>query len=94
MLLYWSFLEYASNSGYKKFDFDALPLVAGHTDSKKQWGTKPSQLYWYYWISEGLKRKTFHPDHRKFSLAISCWKKMPVAFTRLIGPQIRKYIAL
>lgn len=94
MLLYWSFLEYASNSGYKKFDFGRTTPGSGTYRFKKQWGTKPSQLYWYYWISEGLKRKTFHPDHRRFSLAISCWKKMPVAFTRLIGPQIRKYIAL
>jgi len=47
MLLYWSFLEYAADNGYKKFDFGRSSPDSGTFRFKKQWGAEPHPVFWY-----------------------------------------------
>jgi len=96
MLLYWTLLAYGCDTGYKKFDFGRSTPGHGTYKFKAQWGAHPYPLYWHYWINKDSdKKKIAEPDTKqKFSLAISCWQKLPVKLTHLIGPCVRKYIAL
>ncbi|MEZ5583585.1 MAG: GNAT family N-acetyltransferase [Candidatus Competibacteraceae bacterium] len=53
MLLYWSVLEFACKKGYRIFDFGRSTPGEGTYRFKEQWGAKPVQLYWHYWLRGG-----------------------------------------
>jgi hypothetical protein len=95
MLLYWTMLEYACQMGYHHFDFGRSTPGEGTFKFKEQWGAKPEPLHWHF-IS--LTEKLPNPgDLRKglpMVLAERAWMRLPVGLTRVIGPNIRKYISL
>ncbi len=90
MLLYWEILKYAISSGYKEFDFGRSTINAGTYRFKKQWGAKPQQLYWHYWLRDGGEPPQMNPHNPKYQLAIKMWQKMPLWLTKIIGPPIVK----
>lgn len=93
MLLYWTMLEYACKQGYRFFDFGRSTPKEGTYKFKRQWGAVPHPLHWHY---IGLKGEPPSPGSEKsrFDRAIDIWKGLPLPLTRVIGPMIRKYIAL
>lgn len=93
MLLYWTMLQYACDSGYTRFDFGRSSIEESTCRFKEQWGAKPKQLYWYYIDLDGYAPGQ-SDDKSKFDLAIRVWQKMPVRLTQVLGPPIRKYIGL
>lgn len=86
MLLYWSLLRYASDSGYKEFDFGRSTPGEGTYKFKEQWGAEPSPLYWYSITSNGGN------PMRRFIGKV--WAIAPQIFTDRIGPLLRRYIRL
>ncbi len=92
MLLYWGVLKFACEQGYRTFDFGRSTPEEGTYKFKEQWGSKPVQLYWHYWLKDGGAIPEINPKNPKFQLAINVWKKLPVSLTRLIGPQIVRNI--
>ena len=90
MLLYWTCLKFACDSGYKTFDFGRSTPHEGTYRFKEQWGARPHQLYWYYWMRDGHAMPELNPHNPKFALAINVWKRLPLGLTRLIGPAIVK----
>lgn len=87
-LLYWSVLEFACSRGYKIFDFGRSTPGEGTYRFKEQWGAKPTQLYWHYWMRNGGPLPELNPHNPKYNVAISVWQKLPVSLTRFIGPLI------
>lgn len=92
MMLYWKMLEYACEKGYKRFDFGRSTPGGGTYRFKEQWGAKPLQLYWHYWMANGNKLPELSPHNPKFKLAIRTWQKLPLWLTKAIGPSIVKYL--
>jgi serine/alanine adding enzyme len=92
MLLYWEALKFAINQSYEIFDFGRSDKEANTYRFKKQWGAKPRELHWHYWITDGKALPEINPKNPKFQLIISLWKMLPVSLTRLIGPHIVKSI--
>ncbi|MEW6417376.1 MAG: FemAB family XrtA/PEP-CTERM system-associated protein [Nitrospirota bacterium] len=92
MLLYWSALKFACENGYKVFDFGRSTPGEGTYKFKEQWGAKPVQLYWHYWMRNGGPLPELNPKNPKYQLAIKIWQKLPVSLTRVIGPRIVKNI--
>ncbi|MBI5180224.1 MAG: FemAB family PEP-CTERM system-associated protein, partial [Nitrospirae bacterium] len=90
MLLYWSVLKFAIENGYKQFDFGRSSVDSGTYKFKEQWGAKPTQLYWYYWLSNGGKLPELNPHNPKYKVAIDIWKRLPLSVTKIIGPRIVK----
>lgn len=90
MLLYWSMLKFAVSEGYRVFDFGRSTEGETTYKFKEQWGAVPHQLYWYYWLNDGVSLPELNPDNPKYKLAISMWQKLPVWVTKLIGPHIVK----
>ncbi|WDN87070.1 hypothetical protein BuS5_00038 [Desulfosarcina sp. BuS5] len=93
-LLYWSLLAYACDNGFKFFDFGRSTPDEGTYKFKKQWGAKPEPLYWHYISMDDKPVEQEISDKSKFDTAIRLWQKMPVGITKIIGPVIRKHIAL
>jgi FemAB-related protein (PEP-CTERM system-associated) len=92
MLLYWSVLKYACESGYKTFDFGRSSPDAGTYRFKEQWGAAPVPLYWHYWLPSGAALPQLNPANPKYQMAINVWKHLPIGLTRLIGPAIVRNI--
>lgn len=92
MLLYWSFLSFAVDKGYKNFDFGRSTLGEGTYKFKKQWGAEPCPLDWVDLLDSspgslknggGLREKVE-----------KTWQKLPVAVATIVGSQLRRYIDL
>lgn len=90
MLLYWEVLSYVINAGYKQFDFGRSTVDSGTYHFKRRWGAQPVQLYWNYWLDEGVEPPDIKPDNPKFRLLISTWKKLPLSLSNLLGPLVAK----
>lgn len=90
MLLYWSVLQFACEKGYATFDFGRSTPGEGTYRFKQQWGAKPVQLYWHYWLKNGGQMPGLNPHNPKYQTAIRIWRRLPVSLTRLIGPMIVK----
>ena len=89
-LLYWTALKFACDHGYKVFDFGRSSPGGGTYQFKGQWGAKPVQLYWHYWMENGGSLPELNPNNPKYRAAIQIWKRLPVGLTRMIGPAIVK----
>lgn len=90
MLLYWTSIRFACDSGYEIFDFGRSTPGEGTYRFKEQWGAKPVQLYWHYWLREGEAMPELNPKNRKFGVAIEIWKRLPVPVANILGPGIVK----
>jgi len=90
MLLYSSVLNYACQESYKVFDFGRSTPKSGTYQFKKQWGAKPVQLYWQYWVKDGEPLPELNVQNRKYRSAIQIWQKLPVALTKIVGPFVVK----
>jgi FemAB-related protein (PEP-CTERM system-associated) len=88
MLLYWEVLKYAIDNNYRYFDFGRSSKESGTFRFKQQWGAKPKQLFWHYWLADDVQMPKLSPDNPKFKLAINIWKRLPVRLTRFLGPYI------
>ncbi|MEA1966982.1 MAG: peptidoglycan bridge formation glycyltransferase FemA/FemB family protein [Thermodesulfobacteriota bacterium] len=95
MLLYWTFLKYASDNGFPLFDFGRSTQEEGTFRFKKQWGAKPAPLYWSTfsiandsWENDSLQGKS------RLEGADDYWRKLPLFVTEIMGPFLRKYIDL
>ncbi len=93
MLLYWEVLKFACENNYKVFDFGRSTPGSGTFKFKKQWGAKPIQLYWYYWLRKGDTLPELNPQNKKFHFAIKMWQKLPVSVTKIIGPHLIKNLS-
>lgn len=90
MLLYWEVIKFAIENGYKVFDFGRSTIDSGTYRFKKQWGAKPLQLHWHYWLNSGKELPNLNPSNPKYKIAISLWKRMPLVMANFIGPKIVK----
>ena len=90
MVLYWEVLKFTTESGYRRFDFGRSTIGGGTYRFKQQWGARPVQLYWHYWLSKSGELPSLNPSNPKFALFIRLWRMLPVGVTKLVGPAIVK----
>jgi FemAB-related protein (PEP-CTERM system-associated) len=91
-LLYWEAIRFAINNTSQRFDFGRSTPDEGTYRFKKQWGAKPSQLYWQYILEPGHIIPELNPNNPKYELAIKIWQRLPLAITNVLGPTIVKNI--
>lgn len=90
MLLYWEVLKFAVKNKYRYFDFGRSSKNSSTFRFKQQWGAKPKNCYWHYWLKDDAKMPSLNPNNPKYKLVIGLWKKLPIWMTKLIGPKIVK----
>jgi FemAB-related protein (PEP-CTERM system-associated) len=96
MLLYWTFLSFATDQGYKYFDFGRSTPGEGTYRFKEQWGAKPLPLTWTFIGPDGDEQIMFSasaPGSTRKILEV-LWRRLPLAFCNFLGPKVRKYISL
>ncbi len=94
MLLYWSFIEYGCDQGFKYFDFGRSTPDEGTYRFKEQWGAFPVPLYWYTLTLNGHDIGNNRSDKSRYERLIQYWKRLPLPISNIIGPLIRKHISL
>ncbi len=102
MLLYWSLLEYAAESGFYFFDFGRSTLDEGTYRFKKQWGAIPTPLFWLRYSVFGFSKKrgknsSFLHQARNFSIrniTENIVQKLPVNVATFLGGHTRRYVSL
>ncbi len=87
MLMYWHSLERAIERGQRTFDFGRSSVDAGTHKFKKQWGSEEFPCIWQFYSRRGNVSDA-RPNSGKYDAMIAAWQKLPVWFTRLIGPTI------
>lgn len=89
-LLYWDMLQLAHRRGHRIFDFGRSSRDSGTFKFKSQWGAKPEQLHWHYWLPPGGKMPGLTPTSGKFALAVRMWQRLPLPIANRLGPGIVK----
>jgi FemAB-related protein (PEP-CTERM system-associated) len=92
MLLYWKLLCRAIERGSTTFDFGRSTKDSGTYRFKKQWGAKPVQLYWNYWLAPGASLPNLSPENEKYSIARKVWQRLPIPLAEFIGPHVVKHL--
>ncbi len=88
MFLYWNLLRHSIESRNARiFDFGRSTIGGGTWHFKKQWGAHEVPVVWKYYVREGSMNDV-RPDNASYGLAIRVWKRLPVWFTKIIGPLI------
>ncbi len=91
MLLYWSFMERASEAGATVFNFGRCTPGGGTHRFKRQWGSRDEQLHWYQSAAEA-EAATPSPDQGAWAWGPRLWKKLPVPLATALGGRIVRYI--
>ena len=97
MILYWSLLQHATDSGCQYFDFGRSTIGEGTFKFKQQWGAKPVKLNWKTYPEADQKKHKNDALKQTSTLrqsAENVWKKIPLPLTVTIGSRVRKYISL
>ncbi|SEA44733.1 FemAB-related protein, PEP-CTERM system-associated [Desulfuromusa kysingii] len=93
VLLYWNFLSFAADHGYKIFDFGRSTIGEGTYRFKKQWGATPRPLLWSDLLADKEELIPFKPSKLRM-ISERIWMKMPLFWCNSLGPLIRRYISL
>jgi FemAB-related protein (PEP-CTERM system-associated) len=100
MLLYWSFLEFAADNGYRFFDFGRSTIGEGTYKFKAQWGAIPRPLHWEQWKIDAKRVRPAssgpisHSPGRSRMVAEQIIRKIPLPPATFFGSRLRKYISL
>lgn len=95
MLLYWSLLANATDSGMQVFDFGRSSFSEGTYKFKSQWGAQPYLLKWSdSYTPTQISPAVSAPSGPVRNLAESVWPRLPLGLTVSLGSAIRKYISL
>jgi FemAB-related protein (PEP-CTERM system-associated) len=94
MLLYWTFLSFAADGGYARFDFGRSTPGEGTYRFKEQWGAQPSPLCWQDLTTPELTRRMGNLTGPGRRIAGVVWSYLPLRVTTLLGPPLRRNISL
>jgi FemAB-related protein (PEP-CTERM system-associated) len=94
MLLYYRFLAWSSENGYKQFDFGRSTPGEGTYKFKEQWGSFPQPLHWFKQEFNGAPKTGIISKSGARDKMASIWCKLPLPIASFLGPKLRKYISL
>jgi hypothetical protein len=86
--LYYDHILWASNNGYRIFDFGRSKYDTGTFEFKKHWPTEMRPLPYEMLLVNRKQFPDFTPKNPKFQAAIKVWQKLPLPVTKWIGPPL------
>jgi serine/alanine adding enzyme len=92
VLLYWTFLEWAIQEGYKRMDVGRCTPGGGTYEFKRHWPCEERVLNWYYWTPAGKPLPQLKPENIRFRAAVELWKHLPLPVANGLGPLIVRSI--
>ncbi len=90
--MYWELMRRAARRGFSRFDFGRSKRGSGSHEFKRGWGMAERALPYNFLLVRADRMPDLNPMNPRFSLLIETWKRLPLGFTKLIGPAIVKYL--
>lgn len=90
--MYWNLICQSCKEGVRYFDFGRSKRGTGAFDFKAAWAMNVQPLPYRYHLVRAADVPHLSPVDRKFQLPIALWKRMPFAWTKLLGPQVIRWI--
>jgi len=90
--MYWELMCHVAKAGYRTFDFGRSREGTGAYNFKRHWGFEPVPLPYQYILSEGSHMPDLSPSNQKMRVAVSTWKKLPLPLTKIVGPQLTRFL--
>lgn len=90
MRMYWELLRHSIALGAELFDFGRCTLDSGTYRFKAQWGAKPRQLHWHYWLPAGAPIPQLNQSNPKYAKAAALWRRLPLWCANLLGPYLAR----
>jgi len=91
-LLYWTIMKHYCFAGARWFDFGRCTVDSSTYRFKKQWGPRPVNLHYQYWVKPGQELSIPDADDPKYKWKVEMWKRLPLWVTRLFGPYISRHL--
>ena len=88
VLMYWTFLEWAIQNGFRSVDLGRCAPGGGTYEFKRHWVCVEKPLCWYHWTAPGVPVPDLRPDNKRFKIAVEVWKRLPLAVANQLGPRI------
>ena len=88
VLLYWGMLRFATERGFRIFDFGRSTPDEGTFHFKRQWGAEAAPLVWEHWSAAGAPVRDLSPHNPRFELAIKTWQRLPLRIATAVGTLI------
>ena len=90
--MYWELMRSAALRGYSTFDFGRSKRGSGSYEFKRGWGMAETALPYNFLLVRADRPPNLNPMNPRFKPLIETWKRLPLGFTKLIGPMIVKYL--
>lgn len=90
--MYWQVLDRARELGARTFDFGRSKRGTGSFNFKSHWGFEPETLCYEYFLVKARKVPNLSPTNPKYERMIRIWRRLPLWFTRCIGPPLARYL--
>ena len=90
--MYWNLMEQSSREGLREFDFGRSKRGTGSFDFKSAWSMQVTELPYRYHLARAKEVPHLSPVDAKFQLPVAAWKRMPLSWTKIIGPRVIRWI--
>jgi len=90
--MYWNLMAQSSKEGFKEFDFGRSKRGTGSFDFKSAWSMQVTALPYQYQLARAREIPHLSPVDKKFQLPVAAWKRLPFAWTKVIGPRLIRRI--
>jgi FemAB-related protein (PEP-CTERM system-associated) len=86
--MYFEHLLCGGKRGFSTFDFGRSKLNTGTFEFKRHWGAEMRPLPYEILLVRRRELPNLSPVNPKFQLALAVWRRLPLAFTRRLGPYL------
>jgi FemAB-related protein (PEP-CTERM system-associated) len=90
--MYWSLMAQSCKEGFRQFDFGRSKRGTGSFHFKSAWSMKVTELPYRYHLVRAKEVPHLSPVDKKFQLPVAAWKRMPYAWTKVVGPRLIRWI--
>ena len=90
--MYWNLMAQSCKEGFRQFDFGRSKRGTGSFHFKSAWSMKVTELPYRYHLVRAKEVPHLSPVDRKFQFPVAVWKRMPFAWTKVVGPRQIRWI--
>ena len=90
--LYWEMFRQACHAGVGRYDFGRSLKGSGAAKFKETWGAEAKPLYYEYFLNKRNRIPGAQLENPRYQLVSAVWRRLPLSFTRLLGPHLIKDI--
>jgi lipid II:glycine glycyltransferase (peptidoglycan interpeptide bridge formation enzyme) len=90
--MYWKLIEQSCNEGIRHFDFGRSKKGTGSYHFKSAWSMQMADLPYRYHLVRAQAVPHLSPVDKKFQLPVAAWRRMPLSWTKIIGPRLIRCI--